>query len=396
MSNILLGICGSIAAYKAAVLARLFIKANHNVKVVMTTSAEQFICPLTFSALTGHPTYTDQSENSQNPMLHIDLAKWADTIIIAPASANCISELAHGLACNLLTTICLATRATCFIAPAMNQAMWQHPATQHNLNQLQQFGYQLLQPESGEQACGDVGTGRLMEPEKIVDHLFKPDKRFANTQVLITAGPTFEKLDPIRYLGNFSSGKMGYALASAFSKAGANVTLISGPTHLPAPQNCSFVSVTTAAEMLTAVNKYISNSHIFISVAAVANYTATPSTQKIKSTSDELLLKLQKNPDILQHVCQQNPHIFSIGFCAETNDLINAAKAKRVRKGADIMIANQVTERGAPFGAAHNQVIYINDKQTIALEPMTKSALADKLVGLVATDYGIAYPRSVS
>jgi phosphopantothenoylcysteine decarboxylase / phosphopantothenate---cysteine ligase len=378
--NIILAVTGGIAAYKACELARLFIKSGAAVKVVMTESAENFIHPNTFSALTGNPVYTDIFSD---PMLHIDLAKWADEIIIAPATAATISRIASGLAEDLLTTICIATKAKIFIAPAMNTVMWSHPSTQRNINTLKEDGYQIIEPTSGQQACGDIGFGRLAEPESIFETISsKENTLIKNIHVLITAGPTQENIDPVRYISNFSSGKMGYAIAEAFQEMGATVTIVTGPTHLAAPPHCELLQVKTANDMLDAVNKLIHQNDIFISAAAVSDYQAKHlSSHKIKKTTEPFTLELMKTRDILENLAQQKHSAFIVGFCAETDNLLEQAKIKLTRKKLDVIIANEVREDGFPFHQDDNEVVYLTKEgKEIFFEKENKKSLAIKLV----------------
>ena len=355
--HILLGITGGIAAYKCAELTRLLSKAGAEVKIVMTTAAKAFVTPLTLQALSGN-TVRDSlwDEEAERAMSHIELARWADLILIAPATADCIAKLACGLADDLLTTLCLASTASLFLAPAMNQAMWHHVATQANITTLNTRKVKFIGPEEGSQACGDTGFGRMTEPAAIVATLEAayatseaPLKNIHGQSIIITAGPTQESLDPVRYLTNHSSGKMGYALAEAASEAGAQVILISGPTLLDCPPNVTRIDVTSAHEMLTAVMKHIDIANIFIGSAAVSDYSAASiSPQKIKKTdkSDRYTLELVKNPDILAQVAALKEKPFVVGFAAETENLLEYAEKKRVNKKLDMIIANSVQSPG--------------------------------------------------
>lgn len=362
MSNILLLVTGGIAAYKAAELCRLFIKNNDNVKTILSHNATQFIGTLTFKAITNQKSYVSNQDH-QLAMAHIDLAKWADKIIIAPATANCIAKLAHGIADDLITSTCLASTAPVYIAPAMNQAMWHNQATQHNIKLLAERGVAILGPAEGEQACGDMGPGRMLEPEQLFSLITQPTKQpLTNKGIVITAGPTQEAIDPVRYISNHSSGKMGYALAEAATQLGAKVTLITGPTTIAPPSTVDrLVSVTTAQEMLDAANQHCIKADIFIGCAAVADYRLEEvSAQKIKKTTDSLTLSLIKNPDIVSTVKQNHPELFVVGFAAETDNLLQHAKQKLKAKNLDLIIANQISEHG-PFGSDHNDV-YVLDK----------------------------------
>ena len=387
MSNVIVGVTGGIAAYKTCELVRLLKKAGHNVKVVMTACSKYFVGDVTFSALSGETVYGDEFFNEHSPMLHIELAKWADKVIIAPTTAVTLSTLASGNASSLLSALCLATKAACYLVPAMNEVMWHHPAVQDNIAKLTEYGYCILPPESGSQACGDIGFGRLPEPENIYDAIFKESRTLANLNVLITAGPTYEKLDPIRYIGNLSSGKMGYAIAKAFNSMGANVHIISGPTHIAPPLHCQLTRVVSAQEMLEAVESSIDNADIFICAAAIANYTTTSNTAKIKSTDDELTLRLTRTPDILQTISLANQDIFSIGFCAETENIIDAAKVKLIKKGCHAIVANHINKNGEPFGSEDNQAFYVTHSNVLPFEKMSKQDLASRLVERFVSDF---------
>jgi phosphopantothenoylcysteine decarboxylase/phosphopantothenate--cysteine ligase len=376
--RILLGISAGIAAYKSAHLARLLKKAGHEVRVVMTDGAQAFITPLTLQALTGEPVRTSLLDpEAEAGMGHIELARWAELILIAPATADLMARLVHGHADDLLTTLCLASDADKAMAPAMNQAMWRHPATARNTRQLEADGWRLLGPDAGDQACGDVGPGRMLEPEAIVDALFKapsmaaPDAAPAEARpaqgltVTITAGPTREPLDPVRYLSNHSSGKMGYALAEAAAALGATVHLISGPVSLATPSGVNRLDVTSANEMAEAAYRLAAQSDVFIGCAAVADYrAANVSEHKIKKTadSDELTLTLIKNPDIIAEVAKHRagaPRPFMVGFAAETRDVEAYAQDKLTRKGLDMIVANDVSLAGLGFGADHNAALLL-------------------------------------
>ncbi|MFT6373205.1 MAG: phosphopantothenoylcysteine decarboxylase/phosphopantothenate--cysteine ligase, partial [Gammaproteobacteria bacterium] len=345
--KILLGITGGIAAYKSAELVRLLIKANFEVRVVMTASAREFVQPLTYQALSGHRVYTDIFDGeADSAMDHIELARWADLMLIAPASSNSLAKLASGYADNLLLTLCLACKKAVAVAPAMNQQMWANPATNENIAQLKKQQKLIWGPASGEQACGDVGLGRMLEPAAIVTLVmthFEPGKLIGKT-VLITAGPTREAIDPVRYISNKSSGKMGYALARAACQAGAAVTLISGPVCLTVPERVSRIDVSSATEMRDVVIKHAEQADIFIACAAVADYrVADVSDQKIKKTSETMQLNLTRNPDIVSEVTQLNNKPFTVGFAAETENLAEYAQSKLERKNLDMIAANLVS-----------------------------------------------------
>lgn len=401
--RILLGISAGIAAYKSAQLARLIQQAGGEVRVVMTEGAQAFITPLTLQALTGEPVRTSLLDpEAEAGMGHIELARWADTILIAPATADLMARLAQGHADDLLTTLCLASDAKRVMAPAMNQAMWRHPATVRNADRLARDGWRLLGPASGDQACGDVGPGRMLEPEAIVEALLSmvPDdappsagpemapaeKREAEgLTVTLTAGPTREALDPVRYLSNHSSGKMGYALAAAAASLGARVRLISGPVALPTPEGVERIDVESAREMHAAAQRLAPDSDLFIGCAAVADYRAeTAAEHKIKKVDGEegLTLRLVKNPDIIAAVAALAERPFVIGFAAETRDLEAHARDKLTRKGLDLIVANDVSDPEIGFGTDHNAALLLWREgenvghEALAPQPKTELALA--------------------
>lgn len=345
--NILLAISGGIAAYKSAELVRLLRKQGATVRVVMTHSAMKFVSPLTFQALSGYPVHTELLDaDEENAMGHISLARWADILIIAPATANIIAKCSHGLADDLLSTLYLAASCPVYVAPAMNQAMWHKQVTQENIQKLKSHGVIVIGPEQGDQACGETGFGRMSEPVEICRYLMNaPSTRcLSGLRVLISAGPTREPLDPVRYLSNRSSGKMGYALAYAALKAGAKVTLVSGPVILPAPAHVDLISVETAEQMYAAVMSNAEDHDIYIGAAAVADYSPVlAEKQKIKKQSEQLILTLQKNKDILADVAKlTNNRPFTVGFAAETHDLEQYALDKLARKNLDMIAANWV------------------------------------------------------
>jgi phosphopantothenoylcysteine decarboxylase/phosphopantothenate--cysteine ligase len=344
--RILLAVSGGIAAYKSAELVRLLRKQGATVRVVMTRSAMQFVSPLTFQALTGHPVHSELLDAGQeHAMGHISLARWADALIIAPATANTLAKCSHGLADDLLSTLYLAATCPVYVAPAMNQAMWHKQVTQDNILKLKSHGVTVIGPEQGDQACGETGLGRMSEPDDICRLLTAESgsQCLNGLKVLISAGPTREPLDPVRYLTNRSSGKMGYALASAALKAGAKVTLVSGPVSLPAPDKADVIRVETAAQMHAAVMSKASEHDIYIGAAAVADYSpALTENGKIKKQAEQTTLTLQKTKDILADVAQLADRPFTVGFAAETHDLEQYARDKLVRKKLDMIAANWV------------------------------------------------------
>jgi phosphopantothenoylcysteine decarboxylase/phosphopantothenate--cysteine ligase len=342
--RLLLGLTGGVAAYKAAELARLLIHEGLDVQVVMTESALRFVGTATLQALTGKTVLTGLWDSgTAGGMAHIDLSRKADAILIAPASADFIAKLANGLADDLLSTLCLARDCPLLVAPAMNRQMWEHPATQRNLVMLKQDGVTIFGPASGAQACGEIGPGRMLEPQEIADavHTFFQPKLLQGKRTLITAGPTYEAIDAVRGITNSSSGRMGYAIARAALEAGAEVILISGPVCLQAPMGVKLVSIISAQDMLEAVKNEISGTDIFISVAAVADYRIkNPNRQKMKKTGENIMLELTPNPDILEYVAALSAPPFCVGFAAEAENLEANAEAKRRKKGLPLMVAN--------------------------------------------------------
>ncbi len=388
-NRILVGVCGGIAAYKSAELVRQLRKQGCEVRVVMTHSAIQFISPLTFQALSGNPVATELLDTQQeNAMGHINLARWADKIVIAPATANSIAKFSHGLADDLLSTLYLAANCPVYIAPAMNQAMWNKAVTQENIQRLLAQGVQLIGPESGDQACGETGFGRMSEASTICTVLIKEitdNLLLKGVNVLISAGPTREPLDPVRYITNRSSGKMGYALAEAALNTGANVTLVSGPVTLSAPKGIKILSVETAEQMHHAVISHASHHSIYIGAAAVADYSpATTSTEKIKKQATESVIILKKTKDILADVANlaDRPH-FVVGFAAETDHLERYAKDKLKRKNLDMIAANWVGKAQGGFDKNENalQVYWRSGSQL--LEMTDKKQLAAQLISLI-------------
>ncbi len=389
--HILIGISGGIAAYKTAELVRSLIKKSAQVQVCMTHSACEFITPLTLQAISGNPVHTDLLDpQAEAAMGHIELARWADLIMIAPATADFMARLAHGHANDLLSTLCLASEAPIHLAPAMNRIMWSNPATQSNARLLKEQGIQLHGPAEGEQACGEVGAGRMLEALQLADLIESQFSASANQQplsgknVLITAGPTREAIDPVRYISNRSSGKMGYAIAAAAQQMGAEVTLVSGPVALQAPAGVRRILVESAKEMHQQTLKEAEGSDIFIATAAVADYSpANVADQKIKKSDDPVSLELDYNPDILMDVSHQFPELFCVGFAAETEKLIEHATAKMIRKKLDMIIANPVGHNQG-FDKDTNQVEILLKDQHISLPEQDKRTLATKLMNIVA------------
>lgn len=388
--HVIVGISGGIAAYKSAEIVRRLQDHGAEVRVVMTTAATEFIRPMTLQALSGHPVHTDLlDEQAEAAMGHIELARWADLLLIAPASANFISTMVHGGADSLLGAIYLATSAKVVVAPAMNQAMWSHPATTENIKILKSRDAVILNPDDGPQACGDVGPGRLQQPQQLVDQLVDIFEcgLLAGKKVVITAGPTRESIDPVRYISNHSSGKMGYALASSLAEAGAKVTLISGPVSLTCPERCKFVSVVTADDMLTASMAAAKQADIFIGAAAVADYRPVNiEQQKIKKRDDHISLELQKNPDIISTVASTYKHLFVVGFAAETENIDSFAKDKLQRKQLNAIIVNDVSRCDIGFNTDDNEVSWIDKKAAKSLGKKSKSQLAREIVALIAAN----------
>ena len=440
--RILLGITGGIAAYKSAELVRLLKKAGLEVRVVMTRGAEAFITPLTFQALSGEPVRTSLLDpEAEAGMGHIELAKWADLLIIAPASANTLARLAMGMADDLLTTVCLATSAPVMVAPAMNQQMWAHPAVSLNVQTLRDMNYHIIMPASGEQACGDVGAGRLPEPEQLLSEvqLFykqqSTEQGLTGRRVVITAGPTVEAIDPVRYLSNHSSGKMGFALANACRDAGAEVVLIvGGKVSLPTPTGVTRIDVLSAEQMLSAAQQCVDGTHsalqalpalafdehhshdhdhehddccgcedtdsyieesrltkpadIFIATAAVADYrTRDAAPQKIKKTQDAMSLDLVKNPDILATISLAHPELFVVGFAAETQDVERYARGKLAAKDLDMIACNDVSRADIGFASDDNamQVFFAKayEQDAVVLDKASKNKIAEQLTTLI-------------
>ncbi|PXY88378.1 MULTISPECIES: bifunctional phosphopantothenoylcysteine decarboxylase/phosphopantothenate--cysteine ligase CoaBC [Gilliamella] len=393
--NILLGITGGIAAYKCPDLVRHLKKAGAQVRVVLTESASHFVAPMTLQAVSGNAVSKELFDpTAELSMSHIELAKWADLVLIAPATANIIAKMANGIADDLLSTICLATPAKIVIAPAMNQQMYKAAATQQNLATLESRNTLVLGPDEGFQACGDIGPGRMVEPTTIVENInnyFLANSELAGTTITVTAGPTIEELDPVRYISNYSSGKMGFAIAKAAAEMGATVNLISGPVNLTTPNNVNRINVKSAKQMYDEALVLAEKSAIFISCAAVADYRAeTIAKNKIKKTDDsnELVIKLVKNPDIVASIAGLKEHRpFVVGFAAETNDVKTYALKKLTTKNLDLICANDVSDHNIGFNSDQNALTlyWQNGEQTLPLS--SKQQLAKQLLQAVITRY---------
>ncbi len=385
LQRIVLGVTGGIAAYKSAELVRLLVKDGVAVDVVMTASACRFVTPLTFQALSGRPVLTDLWDSgASNAMGHIALSRGADAIVVAPASANFLAKLAHGLADDLLATLCSARECPLLVAPAMNVQMWNSLATQRNVATLRDDGVTILGPGSGELACNETGDGRMLEPEEILAALiaFRQPRVLAGKSVLITAGPTFEAIDPVRGITNLSSGKMGFALAQAAAEAGAQVTMVAGPTSLAAPPHVGRVDVTSAAEMADAVLARVDSCDVFIAVAAVADYTPDkPSARKLKKRAEPMTLALKPTVDILATVAARPRPPFCVGFAAESHDVQTQGEEKRRRKKLPLLVANRAQDA---FGSDENEVTLLDDAGAHPLPRMDKVALARRLVKEIA------------
>jgi len=392
--RILLGLTGGIAAYKCAELVRLLKKAGCEVRVVMTRGAEAFVTPLTFQALSGEPVRTSLLDpEAEQGMGHIELAKWADLVVVAPASADFIARLAHGMADDLLTTVCCATEAPIALAPAMNQAMWSNGRTQRNIGLLAADPQvQLWGPDQGVQACGDTGPGRMLEPQQLFERIAASGAgpqtaSLSGKRVVITAGPTREPIDPVRYISNHSSGKMGYALAAAARAAGAEVVLVSGPVTLAAPAGVVVRPVVTAADMLAETSRAVDEGcDLFIATAAVADYRPeTCANDKIKKSHEDMTLALVRNPDTLATIAARPDAPFTVGFAAETTDVAHYARDKMTRKRLDMIVANDVSVPGLGFNSDHNAVTVFWQDGEQSLGPESKTAIAGRLVDLIAS-----------
>lgn len=397
IKKLLLGITGGIAAYKSAELVRLLVKQGIDVQVAMTQAATQFVTPMTFQALSGNPVHTDlwQPEPG-NGMTHIDLSRQVDAILVAPTSADFLAKLVHGIADDLLSTLCLARDCKLFVAPAMNQQMWKNPATQRNIRQLQHDGVTVFGPASGAQACGETGPGRMLEPEELLELLLARTRPqlFTGKRILITAGPTHEAIDPVRAITNHSSGKMGYSIARAAIEMGAEVTLVSGPVALQPPSQARTIPVISARDMLAAVENNLQGQDIFISVAAVADYRpAQLSEHKLKKSAAVLTLVLEPNPDILATVAGRTDAPFCVGFAAESENLLQYAEEKRLKKCLPLIAANLASEA---LGKDDSQLVLLDDQGTHPLPPAPKITLARGLLQHIATMLDSCATRTAS
>lgn len=390
--RILLGVSGGIAAYKSCELVRRLRDLDAEVRVVMTEGATHFVSPTTFQALSGQAVRVSLWDaQAEAAMGHIELARWAERILVAPASADLLARLAHGMADDLLTTLCLASAAPLYLAPAMNQQMWAHPAVQANIATLRQHGAQLLGPAVGDQACGDVGSGRMLEPHELRDALVASfgSRSLAGLKVLVSAGPTYEDIDPVRFIGNRSSGRMGFAVAEAAARAGAEVTLVAGPVSLATPAGVARrVDVRSAAQMHAAVLATAAQADVYIGAAAVGDYRPLEvSAQKLKKhDGGDLVLQLAENPDILASLSAQTAHPFLVGFAAETHDVASYAQGKLRHKGLDMIAANQVGD-GLGFEAADNALTLYWADGAVELPRTSKAELARQLIAYVAARY---------
>jgi phosphopantothenoylcysteine decarboxylase/phosphopantothenate--cysteine ligase len=393
--RIVLGVGGGIAAYKAAELTRLLEQAGHPIRVVMTAAAQEFIQPLTFAALTGQRVITGLfSRESPEATLtsaveHIAVAQENDVLVVAPATADLLAKFATGLADDFLSTLYLAFTGDVVLAPAMNNAMWDHPATRANLDVLRRRGCAIVDPDEGWLACGTIGAGRLASPVRIVEHIHSLTHRkrdFEGELVLVTAGPTQEALDPVRYISNRSSGKMGYAIADSAARRGAQVVLISGPVNIPPPANVELVPVRTAHEMRAAVINHLADATIIIKTAAVADYyVSNVSTQKLKKTAARVSLELDPTPDILAEIGQRKEDRILVGFAAETQNLLEEARRKMISKNCDMLVGNLVNQEGTGFESDQNEVeIMTRSGQTIHAGPADKTVIAERILDEIA------------
>ena len=400
--RILLGVTGSIAAYKSGEIIRRLRQYGAEVRVVMTHAASEFVTPMTFQALSGNPVHEHLLDTrAEAAMGHIELARWADAILVAPASADFLARLRLGRADDLLMAICLASDVPLAVAPAMNNRMWSDPATEDNIRVLRSRGILIFGPDTGEQACGETGPGRMQEPEALLAQLAEVFETgaLAGLHVMVTAGPTREALDPVRYLSNKSSGKMGYAIASAAAEAGARVTLVSGPVSLAEPDRVQRISVTSANEMHEQVMLRMDDVDIFIGTAAVADYRpAEAAEQKIKKSEDELSIKLVRNPDILGNVKRRYPAVYCVGFAAETENLEHHARSKLHEKDVDMIAANWVGDKAGEggFDSEQNALRLVWREGEMELPMMAKAKLAQQLVAHIAQRYQVRHQSALT
>ena len=383
-SRVLVGITGGIAAYKSPDLVRRLIERGADVRVVMTRGAREFITPLTLQGVSGHPVYQHLLDtDAESGMGHIELARWAEVIVVAPATANFIAKTAGGVADDLLSTLILASEAELVLAPAMNQQMWQSAATRENIAALTRRGITIIGPDAGDQACGEVGAGRMVEANDIASRIMGEDlpARYHGKAFLITAGPTWEAIDPVRGITNHSSGKMGFALAEAARDFGGQVTLVAGPVHLETPQGVNRHDVVSAKQMHTRVFELVDSADVFMGVAAVADYRPKQvADQKIKKSGDDLIIEMIKNPDILAQVATHNPRPFTVGFAAETQDIKDNAQKKLANKNVDAIVANNVLGADSAFGNDSNAASLFHRHGSIELKRSDKYGLAVKIL----------------
>lgn len=387
--TVILGVSGSIAAYKAANLASMLVKQHADVHVIMTGNAVNFINPITFETLTGHKCLVDTFDrNFEYSVEHVSLAKKADLVLIAPATANVIGKLAGGIADDMLTTTVMACRCRKLLSPAMNTQMYENPILQDNLKKLKSFGYEIVEPASGRLACGDTGTGKMPEPEMLLEHVLNTiarEKDLAGKRIMVTAGPTQEPVDPVRYLTNHSTGKMGYAIARMAAYRGAQVTLVSGPVNLSAPIGVETISVLTAEEMFEAVTRNFADQDIVVKAAAVADYKpAKISDEKVKKSDSQMALEMTRTRDILKYLGEnKRPDQFLCGFSMETERMIEHSKAKLEKKHLDMIAANNLKVTGAGFGTDTNVVTLISKEEIVELPCMSKEEVADQILDAI-------------
>ena len=390
-TNILLGVTGGIAAYKSAEIIRLFKKEGASVRVVMTESAKEFITPLTLQAVSGNEIHDSLLDvNAESAMGHIELAKWADIILIAPCTAETIAKITHGRADDLMGALILASEADVYIAPAMNMSMWLDASTQDNYKILEKRGITFIGPAQGEQACGDIGPGRLEEPEKIIEFITKLSNKgpLSGKTITITAGPTREQIDPVRFISNNSSGKMGYSIAEAAIKYGAQVNLVTGPVSLNADKSINLHKINSASEMLDEVIKCMKSSDIFIGCAAVSDYKPSDySNKKIKKEDNSSLdIELEKNEDILKYVSDNFSESYIVGFAAETSDVIENAKKKLLTKNLDMIISNDISDKSIGFDVDENEVNVITKDETLLLKKDKKIRIARQILKIISAN----------